>query len=92
MDPMERLHGPCPWGWHGTGQAKVGRGSHLWVFPGVQRGREPPWGWDWVWVQVAGGCLAWLPALWGTGGAAPHPPRAHSPPALTLCSPHPNDI
>lgn len=83
---------PLPMGvaWHRAG--KGGQGLPSVVFPGVQRGWEPPWGWDWVWAQVAGGCLAWPPALWGTGGAAPHPPCAYCPPALTLCSPHPNDI
>lgn len=40
-----------------------GRGAPATVVPGVQRGREPPRGWDWV----AWGHLAWLPAPWGTG-------------------------
>lgn len=58
---------PLPVGVAGHRAGEGGQGLPA-VFPGAERDWEPPW--IWAGVYVAGECLTWLPALWGTGG--PH--------------------
>ena len=59
---------PLPMGVARQRAGEGGQGLPSAVFLGVQRGWDPPWGWDWAGVWVAGGCLARLPAPRGTGG------------------------